>query len=72
MKVDNLKSMTTWNEAAHRVKEQMLELNVEPILDGPLGVAGLQDAMISDFEKLVELIFHSKDKQDEKTYENIL
>ena len=71
MKVDNLKSMTTWNEAAHRVKEQMLELKVEPILDGPLGVAGLQDAMISDFEKLVELIFHSKDKQDEKTYENI-
>lgn len=49
----------------------MLELKARHPEEGSLGVASLQDVMISDFEKLVELIFHSKDKQNEKAYENI-
>ena len=71
MKVYQLTNIKTWNEATHQVKEQMLGLKATQPEEGSLSIAGLQDVMISDVDKLVELIFHSKDKQDEKTYENI-
>lgn len=71
MKVYHLRNIKTWNEAAHEIKEQMLELRARHPEEDPLDVAGLQDAMVCEFEKLVQLIFHSKDKQDEKAYENI-
>lgn len=71
MKVYQLRNIKTWNEAAYEIKEQMLELKARHPEEGSLDVAGLQDAMISEFEKLVQLIFHSKDKQDEKAYADV-
>lgn len=60
MKVYHLRNIKTWNEAAHEIKEQMLELRARHPEEDPLDVAGLQDAMVCEFEKLVQLIFHSK------------